>query len=352
MMVLRLHNSLCQLRDSANNISPSLGLSAATLLLYNGDILGASGITSSVLLNPKKALTDPSQHWKLVLLASFLLASNLIFPTGYSEAFSGVSYLAYAIGGFFVGFGTKLGNGCTSGHGICGLARRSKRSLVSVLTFMTVGVSTASLISSSIMKDLTDALRTSSRTMVPLPYVGAAVTALVFVEAIMEPALASPKQRSQATSRSKLFPAAVAGALFALGLSLSGMVHAHKLFGFLDLTGFSDGTYDPTLMTVMAAGMLVSFISYQFVDGFNVVKHSKCLPTPMCDCKFSVPTNQIVDWQLVVGAMNFGFGWAIAGLCPGPALVHAAVGSTGPIVYWWPAFYVGSYMAQKVKSKC
>jgi uncharacterized membrane protein YedE/YeeE len=64
-----------------------------------------------------------------------------------SASFPSVSYIGYAIAGFLVGFGTRLGHGCTSGHGICGLARLSKRSFAAVMTFMATAILTASLLS-------------------------------------------------------------------------------------------------------------------------------------------------------------------------------------------------------------
>ena len=133
-----------------------IGLSAATLLLFNGYILGASGLMSSFVVAPVKTLTDPSQQWKLSFLAAFALTARvyitMIDPDalkdqrlGYGESTVPIaSPLAFIVGGFLVGFGTKLGNGCTTGHGICGLARLSKRSLVAVLSFMATGVISAS----------------------------------------------------------------------------------------------------------------------------------------------------------------------------------------------------------------
>ena len=125
-----------------------IGVSAAVLLLFSGDTLGASGIVSSVGLSPISSLRDSQQNWKLVLLACFLLTSHLFFSSEYQDKENGLasmSWAAFLIGGFFVGFGTKLSNGCTSGHGICGLARFSKRSLVAVCTFMSVGALTTFL---------------------------------------------------------------------------------------------------------------------------------------------------------------------------------------------------------------
>ena len=133
-----------------------IGLSAATLLLFNGDILGASGLMSSFVVAPVKTLSDPSQQWKLSFLAAFALTArlwvSLVDPDALKDHRLGyddssvpiVSPFGFLVGGFLVGFGTRLGNGCTTGHGICGLARLSRRSAVAVLTFMTTGIISAS----------------------------------------------------------------------------------------------------------------------------------------------------------------------------------------------------------------
>ena len=129
------------------------GLSAATLLLLSGDILGASGLVSSTFLSPRQALSDPSMTWKLVFLSTFLLISNTVLGAYFTDdqrlgkdaGLPVVSTYGYLLGGAFVGFGTKLGNGCTTGHGICGMARLSKRSFVAVTTFMLAAVAAANL---------------------------------------------------------------------------------------------------------------------------------------------------------------------------------------------------------------
>jgi len=333
---------------------PSTGLSAAILLLYSGEILGASGIISSILLNPKTSLTDETQHWKLVFVATFLLMAHLYFVNGFTEVNSGVSFTGYAIAGLCVGFGTKLGSGCTSGHGICGLARRSKRSMVSVATFMGVGFLTRTLLSSSTIKDHVAILETTNDTMSTLPHVGTLITMFFFFYTVSQTLFVEIKA-AESETRYFLFRAtAVSAAFFAGGLSVSGMVMASKVFGFLNLNGLTNGTYDPTLIVVMGAGSIVSFISYQFVPGHNVVEHDHVLSKPLAhaDRTFSgLPTAKDVDWQLVVGAVLFGFGWAIGGLCPGPALVHAAIGSTGAVVAWWPCFIVGAFLAQLIKNR-
>ena len=96
-----------------------IGLSAAILLLGNGDILGTSGIVSSLILDPRKVLSDPSQGWKLSFLASFLITVQLYikfvdsdmhhYPTiGYGAESKIVSPLGHTVAGFLVGFGTRV----------------------------------------------------------------------------------------------------------------------------------------------------------------------------------------------------------------------------------------------------
>ena len=91
-----------------------LGLGAGTLLVFNGDILGASGLLSSVTLAPGKISTDPHQHWKLVLLSSFVVTAGLVFGPGSvvdersldrNNNIPIASALGHALGGLLVGLG-------------------------------------------------------------------------------------------------------------------------------------------------------------------------------------------------------------------------------------------------------
>ena len=124
------------------------------MLLGNGDILGCSGIVSSLILKPKETLS-PTNRWKFVHIGTFLLTSSIYHfyilgenASAYVVPTVGTvrvpNSLAHIVGGFLVGIGTRLGNGCTSGHGICGLARFSKRSFAAVMTFMFTGIASGS----------------------------------------------------------------------------------------------------------------------------------------------------------------------------------------------------------------
>jgi uncharacterized protein len=109
-----------------------IGLSAAMLMLFHGRIAGISGITVRAL-PPYLDGDAPGRLSFLLGLVLAPLAISMFFPL-VAPVFEG-GLLRYVIAGAFVGFGTILGNGCTSGHGVCGLARLSPRSMVAVGVF-------------------------------------------------------------------------------------------------------------------------------------------------------------------------------------------------------------------------
>jgi uncharacterized membrane protein YedE/YeeE len=157
----------------------------------------------------------------------------------------------------------------------------------------------------------------------------------------------------------KALPAVASGALFAVGLFVSGMIFPAKIFGFLNLAGISNGTFDLTLVTVMCGGVVVSFLSYQLVKGYNVFSHCHIRECPLAmrtdgadegKGKFNVPTITTLDFQLVLGSVVFGIGWAVGGICPGPALFHVATGYHDVVLLWWPTFVLGSFLSQALKN--
>lgn len=116
-----------------------IGTSAVLLLLFIGRIAGVSGIVFGLL--PGAA---SHRAWRLAFLAGLLLGTLLALPIpGLSfELREGFPLWALLAGGFLVGTGTRLGGGCTSGHGVCGLGRRSPRSLTATVTFLLVAIVT------------------------------------------------------------------------------------------------------------------------------------------------------------------------------------------------------------------
>jgi uncharacterized membrane protein YedE/YeeE len=120
-----------------------IGLSSSALLYSVGRVAGISGIVGG-LLKP----TPGDSAWRVVFVAG-LLVGGLVLAAFMPEAINaptGRSLTAVASAGLLVGFGVRMGNGCTSGHGVCGLSRRSRRSLAATLMFMATGALTATAI--------------------------------------------------------------------------------------------------------------------------------------------------------------------------------------------------------------
>lgn len=313
------------------------GAAAGALLLINGDIMGYSGIITSSFLHPIKTFEE--NPWKFTLLASFSWATTVymhyVDPNCLAaNAAGGPSTVAFALAGFLVGFGTKLGNGCTSGHGICGLARFSKRSFTNVLSFMATGIVTTCLLSS--IQD--NPLRTTEPNPIHPKY-GMLFTAATIMAAM-------PKM-----SDKKSLGAVVSGALGAFGLAISGMISSVKIENFLNVSALAKdpSQYDPTLACVMGSGVIVSWLSYQFLPNYSkIASPEKCMTKPICTDAFHVPTNTTIDWKLILGGSVFGVGWAIGCFCPGPALFNVAAGSEGAMLYWFPCFLAGAFVAEKL----
>lgn len=115
-----------------------IGLAAAILVVANGRIAGISGILGGLL---RPARND--WGWRVAFVAGLLAAPTvyaLVAPLPVPRIEAGTAVLVIA--GLLVGFGTRLGSGCTSGHGVCGLARMSPRSLAATLGFMAAGFAT------------------------------------------------------------------------------------------------------------------------------------------------------------------------------------------------------------------
>ena len=120
-----------------------IGLAAVILMLVNGRIMGISGMTSSLLIRKE----IKRSNWVIIFLFGTLVGPviyTLFFGSFRSEMVTTTPYLLLA--GIFVGIGTYLSNGCTSGHGICGLSRFSIRSLCATITFVFAGIITVYLI--------------------------------------------------------------------------------------------------------------------------------------------------------------------------------------------------------------
>jgi hypothetical protein len=113
-----------------------IGGGAALLLAYNGQVAGISGILNG-LLHPRR----PGAGWRTAFVVG-LLVGGVVVLLGYPGAYPAVhprSIWLIVPAGLLVGFGTRIGAGCTSGHGVCGIGRLSPRSVVATMTFTITG---------------------------------------------------------------------------------------------------------------------------------------------------------------------------------------------------------------------
>lgn len=121
-------------------------------------------------------------------------------------------------------------------------------------------------------------------------------------------------------SVARIMAALLAGALFGVGLTISDMINPARVLAFLDVTG----NWDPSLAFVMGGALLPSFIAYRIRSR---------LSAPLLDKSFHIPASRTVDRRLLVGAVLFGLGWGLVGLCPGPALAGLVLGRWEILVF-------------------
>lgn len=232
--------------------------------------MGASGIVSSVILSPRATFKDSASRWKILFVSSFIVTASLFsrftetpdfvrdeksIIGGQKDLIPVVSNLGYVLAGLLVGFGTKLGNGCTSGHGICGLARFSKRSFAAVMTFMSTGILAASVVSSrGFLSQYLRVDNTESNLDKYFPNADSKFTAGIIGAlsvAASIPVLFSrcgkstyskistdendTKELIEKNNARKSPVAVVAASIFSVGLAVSGMTKGYKVFNFLDL---------------------------------------------------------------------------------------------------------------------
>ena len=114
-----------------------IGLSAVLLMLFTGRIAGVSGIFDG-LINPQTS----DRAWRVAFVAGLIAAPATAMFVGYAVPMPQMpaSYVTIVVGGLLVGLGARLGSGCTSGHGICGIARLSPRSIAATGVFMVTAI--------------------------------------------------------------------------------------------------------------------------------------------------------------------------------------------------------------------
>ena len=136
----------------------------------------------------------------------------------------------------------------------------------------------------------------------------------------------------------KMLANLLAGALFGLGLAVSGMANPEKVLGFLDVAG----DWDPTLAFVMGGALLVAAPAFRLIFRRN---------RPVLAEEFDLPQKTAIDGRLVGGSVLFGIGWGLYGFCPGPAvvaLVPALAAGLVPVFAFFVAMLVGMVLYERL----
>jgi uncharacterized membrane protein YedE/YeeE len=303
-----------------------LGGATIVKLAVNGNILGISGIVNGMCSVVAKPGAAEPWRWRLAFLAGFVLAGGVlrtVAPATLQPLPVSMTWLHVGGAGALVGFGSSLGGGCTSGHGISGLTRLSVRSIAAVATFMATGILTASVFATS---DLFGAGDSATPLPPPVETPEAIVysLALLVLVAAFVPVVsalaggAAPAAASGGSSQfespdhpARLATEVVVATVFGLGLGISGMGRPEQVISFLDV---HEASWDPTLALVMGAALCVTVPLYHL----RVKRDSFA---PVLNCKLDLPPKTKVDAELIVGAVLFGAGWGLSGVCPGPALI-------------------------------
>ncbi|RAL15952.1 YeeE/YedE family protein [Aspergillus homomorphus CBS 101889] len=304
------------------------------LLLHNGAILGISSLLSGSLLRPS---------WENVPiiagLVSGLIPVALFMPSlipAYPPApASWLSLASTLTAGFLLGWGTKNGRGCTSGHMLCGTSRLSPRSFIATAIFFTTALLTANFFP-GVQSDI-PACPGDLPCYMPV-YPTFAETGFMVAMTLLAFAtnwVAVPRTFDRSPKSQAIF-AYLAGLQFGTGLLFTGMADPQKVLRFL--VGLTDvSRFDPSLALVILFAVVPSMVTYlsrkpgqlksQQEDGDGVVK-----PTLADTWRLPTATVADIDWRFVAGAAVFGFVWGLRGVCPGPAILRSAVQPTWGLV--------------------
>ncbi|KAG1754594.1 hypothetical protein EDB19DRAFT_1667239 [Suillus lakei] len=295
-----------------------IALSVHSLLVLNGSVLGVSGFLHRSFRGDKAALAS------VLGLALGGIAVGIIGDVDTPE--SQTTLLRMVFSGLLVGIGTKLANGCTSGHMICGLSRFSLRSLVATATFFASAVVTTHFAHGNdalgISGSLDWALDNQGR-----QFLGAILSlgTLWFVytcSALKNGTGDSSKLvNRQIHSCANLVPniprfilrylaSFFTSLAFAFSLRLGNMVDPRKVLAFLVLP--SSSAFDPTLMFIAGSALPLAALLYRYARAEK----------PRLGGEWNIPTSTKIDLRLILGSVMFGIGWGISGICPGPAVVN------------------------------
>ncbi|KAJ5675573.1 hypothetical protein N7462_008470 [Penicillium macrosclerotiorum] len=302
-----------------------LSQGSSGLLFHNGAVFGISSLISGSVFNPNDENVPIIAGLVSSILPVYLLAPSLI--PSYSPAPHSLASVAATLGlGFLLGWGTKNGRGCTSGHMLCGLSRLSPRSFIATALFFTTALLTANFAfggsnipSCGTIPCYTPVYPSSSE----LVFMAGSVLLATITNFLVVP------KTLHASKQSRTLFSYLAGLEFGLGLLISGMADAGKVLGFFAILT-DPHRWDPSLALVILFGLGPSLVAYLSQKPGQAGEKGKPSASPTLADRWRLPTATTadIDWRFVTGAIAFGVAWGLQGICPGPALLRTALQPT------------------------
>lgn len=301
-------------------------MATSSYLYGNGKVLGCSSIVY-------KSFFDPSV-FNLPVTAGIALGATAVkfLAPSYLPNYASVAAIAPLgaftpfLGGLLTGVGTKFGCGCTSGHMLCGLSRLSIRSLVATMSFCITGVITSALLSTA--PGCGDVpCHTIEHPSSDQMYSLLALTAAIYGATVVV------RKCLKVNKISQTVVSVFSGFLFGVGLVISGLASPSKTLGFLAVL---PPKFDPSLMMVMLFGVVPNTI--------EILKKGYNLGPKAAVKSFDLPNRKDINPGLIIGSAIFGVGWGLSGICPGPGLVAASLGTTTGLS-WISGFMMSYHMA-------
>ncbi|KAJ4497977.1 hypothetical protein C8R41DRAFT_820422 [Lentinula lateritia] len=286
-----------------------LALPVHSLLVLNGSVFGISGFVHRAVRGNKEGL---------IATAGLIIGGIIIGTIEGRGPETSISPLpSLLLSGFLVGLGTKLSNGCTSGHMLAGLSRFSKRSIAATATFFCTAVAATKLHHSPTFIPANPPdynMNTTDKTLLIAQTVPLIASVLLYAYASMSshnPDTSSNSGQHKSPSVFRLVALLSTAVDFALALRLSNLTDPKKVTAFL-LLPFHPA-FDPSLAFLAIGAIPIGAALYHFFRGPE---------KPVLGGPWAIPKSGNVDTELLLGSVLFGIGWGASGLCPGPVVIN------------------------------